>query len=131
MRTVRCAAALGLGITLLTAGTAAGQERRYTYVPVGSFGELSSAGVPCTTSTRRARRSGSGESGAGHGLPMRWDNGALANLGGALRLPAGGAATSINDAGDIVGWAIRCLLGRAAVPLSRRQAHTARRRVAA
>ena len=44
MRTVRCATALGLGMTLLAAGTAAAQERRYTYVPVGSFGELKLGG---------------------------------------------------------------------------------------
>ena len=104
MRTVRCATALGLGMTLLAAGTAAAQERRYTYVPVGSFGELKSAGSPLYDVNASGQAVGIGESGAGHGKPMRWDNGALFNLG-ALFDRGGGAAKAINDAGDIVGWA--------------------------
>ena len=102
MRTVRCATALGAGIALLAAAGASGQERSYTYVPVGGFGADSEDWSGLQDVNESGVAVGSADSGGS--LAIRWERGALS----ILRRPiteGRGSAIAINDAGDIAGWA--------------------------
>src|SRR5690349_3156029 len=102
MRTVRRAAALAMGILLLAVGTAAGQERRYTYVPVGTFGVASEDGSRLLGVNESGVATGTADYSTGSGYAISWNQGGIASLGGVFD-SGGSAGTSINDAGDITG----------------------------
>ena len=99
------AAVLGAGLTLLATTAASAQERRYTYVPIGGFGNNAYAGSHANDINESGRVVGfSGTNALGDELGFLWQDGRMATLG-ALYGRGSTQAHDINDVGDIVGSA--------------------------
>ena len=105
MGAIRRAAALGVGLALVGAAGADAQERRYTYVPMGGFGNNAYAGSHAYDINESGQVVGfSGSNSLGHEYGFIWDDGRMATLG-ALYGRGSTQAGAINDVGDIVGSA--------------------------
>jgi probable HAF family extracellular repeat protein len=104
MRPLQRAVALGLGLAVLGAPSAHGQDKPYTYVPVGAFGNNHYPGSPLYDVNELGQAVGAGNTNTpGFSRSLFWEAGEVSNLGSNYQ-SARAAASAINDVGDIVGF---------------------------